>query len=129
MVIYKVKEGSNDQVTFVNDITVLPPAQISGVIANLSSGSVFTGQAALLSGSTNAGTRATLLSGSTSDTITFSGTSAFLGTLRVSGTFDIAGTIGTTRTITAANSGPFAPLGFITVLVSGNSVKLPFFTV
>jgi hypothetical protein len=32
------------------------------------------------------------------------------------------------RTITAANSGPFAPLGFMGVLISGNLCVVPYFS-
>jgi hypothetical protein len=34
---------------------------------------------------------------------------------------------GNARTVTAANSGPFAPAGFFAVQVSGSVVQVPFF--
>jgi len=34
---------------------------------------------------------------------------------------------GNARSITAANSGPFAPLGFISIFVSGTQAVVPFF--
>jgi hypothetical protein len=45
------------------------------------------------------------------------------GNLNVAGGFTTSG-----RTITAAGSGVFAPLGFFGAKVSGNSVVIPYFT-
>jgi hypothetical protein len=49
------------------------------------------------------------------------------GTMTFSGGWD--GAFSTTRSITATNSGAFAPLGFLTISMSGQSVKVPYFAV
>jgi hypothetical protein len=59
--------------------------------------------------------------------------SKFTGTLDVNGGssgMSVDGPITTTATITASHSGSnFAPLNWLTIQVSGQSVKVPFFAV
>jgi len=49
--------------------------------------------------------------------------SGIVGSVNIANSFTTSG-----RTITAAGSGIFAPLGFFAVQVSGNTVVVPYFT-
>ena len=92
LVSYNVRAQDHDGIVLVNDLTVLPPAIVSGVNIWTVSGS------------------------------------KFAGSVDGSG-FNVTGPLSTTKTNTAATSGPYAPLGYVTIQVSGNAVKVPFFTV
>ena len=133
MVSRNIRGQEHDSIVFLNDMAVLPPAMVSGVNIWTVSGSKFVGQVIANSGSSTTGANidSPLFSGTAGflGAVQFSGTAAFAGTTTFSGTVNLNGALTTTKTNTAATSGPYAPLGYISINISGNTVKVPFFTV
>jgi hypothetical protein len=132
-------EPSITSATFSN-VTVTNLTVISGINSlNLNSLAVNSGITAQTFSATSGTVNTfTVISGSSLQSLvgssgTFTSivlTSGDLAINQSGGTVDFRTSgLSVTRTITAGNSGAFAPLGFVAIKVSGNIVKIPFFTI